>query len=275
MATSDQTIGVSDEDIRQWRGDGVARLRSVIAPKWIEQLRLGAEQTHTNPGTLSKDYAAETSGSFFTDHAMFQRNDAIRNFIFSSPAAEIAARLMGSRRINLIDDHLLFKEPGTDNPTYWHQDQPYFQFGGWQFCSLWVPLDPVAEDNGGMRFVKGSHAWGKEFQPVRIGLGDTPDDAEILDGPVPDIDGAPDKYEILSWDLAPGDCLAFHGRMVHGARPNTSADKRRRALSLRFTGDDIRWQPRPYAPTDEGGPDLKAGDEITCEKYPEVWTAPV
>lgn len=220
---------------------------------------------------MSKDYAKADKGSFFTDHDMHRRIEKIHRFIFDSPLSEMAATLMAASRVNLIDDHLLVKEPETQNPTYWHQDQPYFQFAGEQFMSLWIPLDPVDQENGAMRFVKGSHRWGTQYQPVRIGLGELVEDAEKFDGPAPDIDGEPDKYDTVFWNLSVGDCLAFQGNILHGAFPNSSQSARRRALSVRFAGDDIRWQPRAYAPTDPHPPPLKAGDKIDCDKYPLVW----
>ena len=187
---------------------------------------------------------------------MFQRIDPIRRFVFDDPAAAIAVRLMGAA-----------------NPTYWHQDQPYIQFAGEKFCSIWIAIDAADEVNGTLRFIPGSRQWGKEFQPVRISLGDSPDAVEPFDGPAPDVDATPEKYETRSWSLAPGDCLAFHGKMLHGAYPNASPDARRRAISLRFAGDDIRWQPRSYAPTETDPSGLKAGDAIDSEQYPAVWRA--
>jgi ectoine hydroxylase-related dioxygenase (phytanoyl-CoA dioxygenase family) len=264
---------ISDTEVNAWREDGVVCLRQMFSAQWMDILEDGFEQSVASPGQLSKDYADPGRGSFFTDHAMFQRVDPIRRFIFDGPVAAIAARLMGAARINLIDDHLLVKEPGTANPTYWHQDQPYFQFAGEQFCSIWIAIDAADETNGTMRFVEGSHRWGVEYQPVRIGVGDSPETVEIFDGPAPDVDAEPDKYATRSWNLMAGDCLAFHGKMLHGAYPNASPDARRRAISLRFAGDDIRWQPRSYAPTETGSSGLKAGDVIDCEQYPAIWTA--
>ena len=264
---------VSEADIKAWREDGVVCLRQLFSADWMQTLESGFEQSVANPGELSKDYADPGQGSFFTDHAMFQRIDPIRRFVFDGPAAEIAARLMGAAKVNLIDDHLLVKEPGTANPTYWHQDQPYFQFAGEQFCSIWIAIDAANEANGTLRFVPGSHQWGKEYQPVRIGLGDSPDAVEVFDGPAPDVDAAPEKYETRSWNLAPGDCLAFHGKMLHGAFPNASHDARRRAISLRFAGDDIRWQPRSYAPTETDLSGFKAGDVIDSDQFPAIWRA--
>ena len=39
--------------------------------------------------------------------------------------------------------------------------------------------------------------------------------------------------------MQPGDAVAFHYRTLHGARGNFT-DRRRRAFSLRFVGDDAR-----------------------------------
>jgi ectoine hydroxylase-related dioxygenase (phytanoyl-CoA dioxygenase family) len=44
--------------------------------------------------------------------------------------------------------------------------------------------------------------------------------------------------------MQPGDAVAFHYRMVHGARGNPTS-RRRRALSLRYVGDDARYVTRP------------------------------
>ena len=38
---------------------------------------------------------------------------------------------------------------------------------------------------------------------------------------MPDIDANRDKYELLSWDLEPGDVLMFHPLIVHGSPGNT------------------------------------------------------
>src|SRR5690606_14715765 len=166
------------------------------------------------------------------------RDDGFRRFLADSPAVEMAAALLGARKLNLIDEHLLVKEPGTENPTYWHQDYPYYEVSGGKFASFWIPLDPVTRDSGTMRFVRGSHRWGKIFQPIRIGLGERVAEADAFDGPAPDIDAPGADYPIAEFDLEPGDCLFFHAATLHGAHPNRTAGVRRRAHSLRFAGED-------------------------------------
>ncbi len=98
---------VSDDQIRMLREDGAVALRGVFDAAWIDALRDGVEQAIADPGPFSKDYAPAGEGSFFTDHTMFQRLEPFRRFLWDSPAAEIAAELMGTAKINLYDEHLL------------------------------------------------------------------------------------------------------------------------------------------------------------------------
>ncbi len=271
MNTASTTI--TDETVAAYRRDGVVPLYGLFSEDWIELLREGTEEAMSEPGPTSKNYAPEGKGKFFTDHFMYRRIEAFRKFTFESPAAEAAAKLMGSKKANLFDEHLLVKEPGTENPTYWHQDHPYFEVAGEHIVSLWIPLDPASKETGVMKGVRGSHLWGKTYQPIRIGLGDLVEEAEKYDGPAPDVEAEPDKYEVVSWDLQPGDCVAFHAALLHGAYANLSPQVRRRALAVRFAGDDAVWQPREYIPSVPDTPDLTPGGPLDSDQYPVVWRA--
>ena len=267
---------ISDADIRTYREDGAVRLRGVIDTGWLDLLAEGVEQARAAPGRYAKEYATDGRGSFFTDHHLFLRFGSFHRFLFEGPGAAIAAQLTGASRITLYDEHLLLKEPGTETPTYWHHDLPYFNIEGDQICSLWVPLDPVTKETGAMRFAIGSHRWGKLFMPIRIGAGDPvpgySEDSEIA-GPVPDIDADPERYPTVCYELDPGDCVAFHGRTLHAAGGNASGKMRRRALSHRFCGDDITWKNRSEAPL-VFETTLNDGDPIEREECPRVWPRP-
>ncbi|MEM7478182.1 MAG: phytanoyl-CoA dioxygenase family protein, partial [Planctomycetota bacterium] len=41
---------------------------------------------------------------------------------------------MDSASARFYFDHLFVKQPGTDNPTPWHQDAPYWPFRGRKIC---------------------------------------------------------------------------------------------------------------------------------------------
>ena len=264
---------ISEQQVNSFRKYGVALLKGVFSDKWLDLLRGGAEQAMAAPSEVAREYAKDGNGRFFTDHHMHRRIEAFQKFTFESPAAGIAAQLLDSQRLNLFDEHLLVKEPGTDIPTYWHQDLPYYELAGTQICSLWVPLDQVTRESGAVRCVRGSHLWGKIYQPIRIGLGEPVEEADLLDGPPPDIDAAPDKYDIALYELEPGDCLAFHAAILHAAMPNRTNTVRRRAVSVRFAGDDVTWQPRPYIPSVPDAPDLIEGGPLDSDQYPVIWSS--
>jgi ectoine hydroxylase-related dioxygenase (phytanoyl-CoA dioxygenase family) len=261
------------ELVETFERDGVVVLRGAFDDGWIAELGAAVDRVMATPGPLSKDYAREGRGKFFTDHQMRQRDEGFRRFLADSPAVPLAASLLRSHRLNLVDEHLLVKEPGTENPTYWHQDFPYFEVSGDRFASYWIPLDPVTRESGRMRFVRGSHRWGKVYQPIRIGLGERVLEAGDFDGPAPDIDAAASDYDIVEFDLQPGDCLFFHALTLHGAHPNRTMNMRRRAHSLRFAGDDAAFKSRPYIPSQDGTRTLVDGGPLDSEQYPVVWPA--
>ena len=234
-------IAVADSDIAAFRADGAVVLRGFFTD-WVETLRAGVARNIASPSPDARIYDGSAGkGRHFGDYCSWDRIPEFRGFIFQSPAADIAARLMGSRSVRLFHEHVLVKEPDSDVPTPWHHDQPYYSVDGAQTCSLWIPLDRVPRDTV-PEFVAGSHLWGKWFRPDRFNQ--TPLNADDGLDPVPDIEGNRAQYRILGWAMEPGDAVAFNYLTLHGAPANRQADNRRRAFSLRLIGDDTRWAVR-------------------------------
>jgi ectoine hydroxylase-related dioxygenase (phytanoyl-CoA dioxygenase family) len=219
-------------------------------------------------------YASENlrpgdSGRFFDDYCNWERIPEFDEVVRQSPAARAAAELMGSTSAQMFHDHVLVKEPGTSKPTPWHQDAPYYFVEGEQTLSFWIPVDPVA--NAALRCIAGSHKWPKLVLPVRW-LSDQNFYAGENDYlPVPDPDNEPDKFNVLEWSMQPGDALAFHNKTVHGARGNMS-ERRRRAFSIRWLGDDARYVERPgHTSPPYPGHDMKHGQRLREDWFPVIW----
>jgi ectoine hydroxylase-related dioxygenase (phytanoyl-CoA dioxygenase family) len=227
--------------LADYKQDGAVPLRNVISTEWIARLREGIEENLRQPGPFAKRYTPEGNpGMFFGDYCNWQRIEAYRDFFFNSPVKHLAAELMGSAKVNLYHEHVLVKEPGTKERTPWHHDQPYYPIEGKDIVSFWIPLDPV-EERTCVEFIAGSHAWGRWFSPARFV------DQKLHEGardsrfePPPDFEAERAQHRILKWQLAPGDCIAFHGLTVHGA-PENASSHRRRVFSARFTGADARF----------------------------------
>lgn len=252
---------------------GAVCLRGMFDLSWIELVRLGIDQCAGNPSALSKTWAGAQRGRFFQDGFAWNRFDTLRRFIFESPASRIVAGLMGASRVHLYMDHILLRDANTDRSTPWHHDTPYCFVDGKDFCTIWLPLDPIPQGEG-LRLVKGSHRWGKTFLPVEFGTSQAYVNASgepVSSECVPDIDAHPEAYEILSWQLALGDCVVFFCNMLHSAPPHLAALGQRRVYSTRWVGDDARYATRAWSvPPLPSDPGLKPGDPIGGELFPRV-----
>lgn len=259
---------ITDEMVRDYQRDGAVMVPGLFAD-WVEALRAGVAQNMESPGPhAAENLKPGEGGRFFDDYCNWQRIPAFEDAIRHSPAAEAAAKLMGSTSVQVFHDHVLVKEPGTSKPTPWHQDAPYYFVEGTQTVSFWVPLDPVKEAS--LRIVAGSHLWEKPVLPTRWLNEDTfyPNPEDYTPVPNPDAD---EGYKVLEWPMEPGDAVAFHYKALHGARGNTAAT-RRRAFSLRLLGDDARFVTRPgrTSPPFEGH-GMQAGERLREDWFPTIY----
>jgi ectoine hydroxylase-related dioxygenase (phytanoyl-CoA dioxygenase family) len=259
---------LTPELVDRYREDGIVILRGAFR-EWIAPLRAGIERLMADPSPLERTYRPQDgSAPFFQDFCNWRRIPEFRTFVFESPAAALGARLMGSRTARFFHDHVLVKEPGTNVPTPWHQDQPYYCVEGRQSVSFWIALDPVSRATV-PEYVAGSHRWGKDFRPTRFD--GTPlyeqDEFETL----PDIDAQRAELRIVGEAMQPGDALAFHFRTVHGAPANRSAE-RRRGFSTRWVGDDAVYADRGGR-TSPPFPELKLrpGQPLDAPEFPIIF----
>jgi hypothetical protein len=112
----------TDEEVARYRADGAICLRGAFPLDWIDRLREAVDADMASPGPLVRLNTPQGApGLFFVDFQLWQRHVGARDFVYRSPAREIAARLMGSREVVYYHDHLLVKEPGTRERTPWHQ----------------------------------------------------------------------------------------------------------------------------------------------------------
>ncbi len=259
---------ITEAEVSEYQKNGVVKLSKIFSMDWINQLREATEIALHNPGPYAEEYA-KRGGRFFGDLDVAKRIPEFNDFVYNSGAATLMGRIMKSQKINFFYDQLLVKEPGTGEPTPWHQDQPYWAISGKQIASIWLPLDIVDKETS-LRYVAGSHLW-QEFNPHKF-LDNTPYEGTGLPE-LPNIDAEPDKYTLFGWDMEPGDCLVFQGMMVHGAKGNTSKN-RRRAWATRWTGDDVRYNQRVgKVAIPKENPDLSHGDVLDSDAFPVIWRA--
>ena len=103
-----------------YRRDGVVCLRRAFDASWIETLR------EIVPAALAPDNAdlEQYSDGFAGEMDCARKYPTVQDFVFSSPCAELAARVIGSASLNFFYDFLFVKEPGAAARTPWHQASP-------------------------------------------------------------------------------------------------------------------------------------------------------
>jgi hypothetical protein len=221
---------------------------------------------------LQEEGLSEGEGMFFYDVAAWKSDRGVREVAFDSRLPELVSDLLGARYLNFWEDTTFVKAPNTRQKTAFHQDLAYFQIDGEQCVIVWIALDPVTQESGAMQYVRGSHKWGETYAP-NVFISQTP----FRSSPekrCPDIEAEPDKYDIVSFDVEPGDVIIHHVKTVHGSGGNRSGNWRR-AVSFRYCGDEVRYLDRQGAIQQVGvARDLNDGDRLFSEDYPVVWPKP-
>jgi ectoine hydroxylase-related dioxygenase (phytanoyl-CoA dioxygenase family) len=260
---------LSKSDIDSYNRDGAILIKKAIEPRWLQRIEKAIQQDMQRPGPFFSEYKANR-GKFHGNNLNWLTYSDLADFVVRSPLPEMASQLLASEKVNLLYDQMFVKLPGTDAPTPWHHDQVVWPISGRQVISFWIALDEVTEANGRVKYVRGSHKWDALFQPYVFAGGKNkfPINPKFVE--MPDIDGNPDTYELVTWDMEPGDAVAFTSRTVHGAGPNDGL-VRRGGYSIRYCGDDVRYDTSHAFSPYLRNPELKPGDQLDSQLFPVVW----
>jgi len=276
---------ITSDEIATYQRDGVVLLPEMFDRDWIELLNNGLVANCTNPTDRSRLWDRDTAGrSMFWDSQAWQGIEQYRQFIFDSPAAQIAGALMESKHINFYFDAVFVRSAGSQFATPWHQDEPYWSVEGFDTCTIWMPLVPVKRKNA-LAYVPGSHRLDSVFNQYNFGnlnpdakTGvDQVDFSSVAEKSFPDIDADPESFGVVSWNMQPGDCVAFNSRIMHGGSGKLDEDRELRVFTTKWLGDDVRIKFRECGMdpdhsiimTEHG---LKPGDRPGTDLYPRVWS---
>jgi phytanoyl-CoA hydroxylase len=116
-----------------------------------------------------------------------------------------------------------FKPPGARGQAL-HQDNTFLRADPETCLAAWIAVDDVDAENGGLAVVPGSHRT-ELVCPEPADLTESFTNAEV---PIPA------GLHKIQTRMQAGDVLFFHGSVVHGSRPNTSADRFRRSLIFHY-----------------------------------------
>ena len=259
---------LSGEEIDFYKNQGAIIIKNVFR-SWIDLLRTGFDKVLKEPGPHARENVINEEGRFFEDYCNWQRIKEFKKFAEESPAAQILSEATGSKSIQLFHEHIFVKDPGTVKETPWHQDMPYYCVDGNDTGSFWIPLDPITKDNS-LHILLGSHKLPKLIRPTKWSNNQSwySNDNNFMD--MPDIKSM--EKNILKPKLNLGDAILFNFKVLHSSSGN-SENIPRRAFSIRFIGDDVKYIDRG----EETSPpfkdiDLKNGAKMREDWFPVVWS---
>ncbi len=213
-----------------WR-DGHVVVRDVAAGLDLAQHRQsildavkhlsGEHRTLADRDTYGKAFLQVTN--------LWQKDDAVKKFVFEPKFAQIAADLLGVEKVRLYHDQALFKEPGGGH-TPWHQDKFYWPLDTDKTITMWMPLVSIDEDMGLMRFATGSH-----FDRGAEG-GEISDTSENLFSRYISEKGYATEGPS---QMNAGDATFHLGWTIHSAGPNHSA-RMREVMTIIYFADGAR-----------------------------------
>lgn len=271
---------VSAADIETYHREGFVVLRGVIDPATLALIERGVDKNLASPSPWSNDYTTQADpdspqgtspkGRFFDDYVNWTSIEEFAVTALTGVLPRIAGALMGTDQPRFFHEHVLVKEPGTTTATPWHHDDPYYGVEGMDNVSIWVPLDPVPESVA-LRCIARSHLSPRRFIPNRF-----VDDSPYVDGAdgfetFPSVAELESLGTVVACPAEPGDVVAFHYRTLHGAPGTSHHPLRRRVVSYRYVGDDVRWQTRPWKTSPPFEPEgLRDGDMLDDRRFPLV-----
>lgn len=271
--------------------DGVLCVRGAFDADWIAMAKTGIARDIERPGPFFQRLSDEGSQGFFTDMWARLHVPELARCAMEGPSAALAAQCLGIDRVSLVQDVWFLKQSGTTEATPWHHDNVILG----PFCSVWVALDPTPRE-ATLEFVRGSHKLEKLFMPKAFfeqsgaetgaagrfyrdyhGAAGDRGDQELF-SEIPDIEADRGSYDIVGWDLEPGDCVVFHARTLHGSPGNGLAHDISRFVT-RWVGAAAVLAPHGRPVLDrlsEAGfqADIEVGEPIRGLLFPEV-TPPI
>jgi phytanoyl-CoA hydroxylase len=211
---------------KRFRDAGYVLERGLLAAQEVHELKEEAvallERSRDQLGLNEVEPAARL-GAVLCVHQPHKLSDVFLRYARHPRIVSVLRELIGEN-VKMVQTQLFIKGPGKPG-NGWHQDESAIPTRDRSLVGVWIALDPASRENGCLRVVPGTHATGYLFpsavhgQPLRY-------DFETI---------ATGFDETASVDLRaePGDAIFFHGYLVHGSEPNTSAAFRR-ALTVHY-----------------------------------------
>eukprot|EP00667_Euglena_gracilis_P015918 EG_transcript_16603 len=150
-------------------------------------------------------------------HALHTNDDIFRVFCSDERVRDVVCRL-GYQKPTIIQSMYIFKPPHIGGAVLPHQDDSFLLTEPRSCVGLWVALDDADASNGCMWVAPGSHKLGITR---RFALNADKTMCANIPADAPAVPEVPDE-DYVCVEAKAGDCLVFHGSLIHKSDKNVS-----------------------------------------------------
>ena len=230
--------------------DGAIVVRKLFTSEGLKRMRAAFDYGVAHPSSQHGAAFEGTPDEHFNDYGNYDNRDVHVAVIKKLGLDAFVASLWGSDHVWLLGEELFIKKGGRAGRSPWHQDTSYAPCNGPHMLNIWTSFEKIPKANA-LEVVRGSHV-GIQYNGTAYNDPSNPTKPLWLDSDwpqLPDIEAErakdPASWDVLSWDLEPGDALVFHSGILHGGAPVNSACPDRHTLVYRFGGDKLFYRPLP------------------------------
>ena len=229
------SLSLSQSQLEAFATDGVIPVRQVVPRELLAELERAIDRRLAGSPLLS--HVLFGDAGFVTRPNPWKTDPFFFELVQLPVFAQLAAQLLDSRRINLLQDQIFAKRRGSEQVFGWHQDLAYSPVAGEKMVSLWMACGPVDRETSAVQFARGSHRRPMPVQRPRLSRVEglfRPAQRDSIEIP---------EQEVLCFELEPGDLVAFHGGVLHRSGPNQSDRVDRKGYAVRMVGDAMTYRP--------------------------------
>jgi len=157
--------------------------------------------------------------------AILLKDETFLKYCMNAQILKFVEQLIGNH-FALWNSSFFAKPAYNGFETPWHQDGQYWPISPLATCTVWLAIDDANEENGCLRFIKGSHKDKKLKQHSRNNKTNLTLHQELSKEEL-------DESKKVSLILKRGQISLHDVYMVHGSKENKSP-KSRRAMTMRF-----------------------------------------
>jgi len=206
----------------QWESEGYVLVECLFSREEIERIREHFMEWNASDRKEDFDQVDPTGEDPLAKFPRIihpHRKDKLSlDFMLDTRLRDIMTDFLGEEP--LAAQTMFYFKPPTARGQALHQDQMYLRAKPGTCVAVWLAVDDCDLENGCMEIVPRS-----QDLPLLCHI---PADsaASFTSSTVP----VPEGYEPIPALMKAGDVLFFHGNLIHGSGPNTSATRFRRAL---------------------------------------------